>query len=143
MFLLNGKPLALDVPFTTEDGTQYPANWLRFASAEEKQAIGVTEAPEPEGYDDRFYWGVGNPKDLEQLKTQMIAQVKTTAGTLLAPTDWMVLRQLSKGVGMSHIYEDYRTAVVDYSNTLETAINACTTVEELAAVQITWPTVEQ
>ena len=40
-FLLNGQPLGVDRPFTDADGTQYPANWLRHASADEKAAIGI------------------------------------------------------------------------------------------------------
>jgi hypothetical protein len=61
MFLLNGQPLQIDTPFEV-DGTHYPANWLRLTSLEEKQAIGITEVADPEPYDDRFYWGVDNPK---------------------------------------------------------------------------------
>ena len=61
MFLLNGTPISLDVAFTAGD-FHYPANWLRLASPAERAAIGITEAPEPESYDQRFYWGVGNPK---------------------------------------------------------------------------------
>jgi uncharacterized protein YdaT len=64
MFQLNNKPLALDTPFTFAE-IQYPANWLRLASPEERAAIGITEVADDEGYDDRFYWGVGNPKQLE------------------------------------------------------------------------------
>jgi hypothetical protein len=47
MFLLNGKVLPLDTPFKTEDGTSFPANWLRLTTLEEKQAIGITEVPDP------------------------------------------------------------------------------------------------
>jgi hypothetical protein len=47
MFLLNGKPISLDAAFTTEDGTQYPANWLRLATVEDREAIGITEVPDP------------------------------------------------------------------------------------------------
>ena len=36
-FLLDGKPLAVDAPFTVGD-INYPANWLKFASADEKTA---------------------------------------------------------------------------------------------------------
>lgn len=157
MFVLNEKPLPLDIPFTIGDGDaaiQYPANFLRLATAEEKASLGITEQPDPESYDDRFWWGVGNPKQLEDitvtteegepytqkgLKSQWVAQIKDTANKLLAPTDWMVLRQLSKGVGMSHIVEDYRDAVIAECNRLETSINACGTVDELAAVQSNWP----
>lgn len=61
MFKLNDKPLALDTAFTHNE-IQYPANWLRLATPEERAAIGITEVSDPESYDDRFYWGVDNPK---------------------------------------------------------------------------------
>lgn len=62
MFLLNGNPLPLDTPFTI-DGTSYPANWLRLTSIEEKNAVGITEVADTQAhYDDRFWWGVDNPK---------------------------------------------------------------------------------
>jgi hypothetical protein len=160
MFLLNGQPLPVDTPFEV-DGTHYPANWLRLTSIEEKNAIGITEVPDEQVmYDDRFYWGVDNPKQLEDiysfkevdgeqvsyrestgLKTQWIAQVKDTANKLMQPSDWMVLRQLLKGIGMSALVENYRDAVVAESNRLETAINACTDVPALVAVVSSqgWP----
>ena len=65
MFLLDNKPLPIDTAFT-HDGIQYPSNWLRFATAEDKAAIGITEvAEEDTSYDPRFYWSKGHPKALE------------------------------------------------------------------------------
>jgi hypothetical protein len=62
MFLLNNQPFPLDTPFTI-DGTSYPANWLRLTSIEEKNAVGITEVADvTTTYDDRFYWGIDNPK---------------------------------------------------------------------------------
>ena len=61
MFLLNGNPLPIDTQFEV-NGTTYPQNWLRLTSIEEKNAVGITEVADPEPYDDRFYWGVDNPK---------------------------------------------------------------------------------
>lgn len=140
MFMLDNKPLAIDVPFTHNE-IQYPANWLRLTTLEEKQAIGITEVAEPEVYDDRFYWGPGNPKDLAQLKIQMVGQVKTTAGTLLAPTDWKVIRA-SEGVkACDQATLDARAAIRAASNSNEALVTACATVDELAAVQFTWPTI--
>lgn len=63
-FQLNGQPFNPDRAFTLGD-IQYPANWFRFASAEERAAIGITEVADPELYDSRFYWGPNNPKILE------------------------------------------------------------------------------
>lgn len=47
MFMLNGKPLAIDTPFRDANGVQYPANWLRLTTWAEKEAIGITEEPDP------------------------------------------------------------------------------------------------
>ena len=62
MFKHNNTPIPLDTPFTI-DGTSYPANWLRLTSLAEKQAVGIIEVADvTTTYDDRFYWGVDNPK---------------------------------------------------------------------------------
>ena len=96
MFILNGKPLSPDVAFTT-GGIQYPANWLRLSTLEEKEAIGITEQADPPVWDQRFAWGYSEDgqliwKDHTQLVEQWVAQTRTTAGTLIQPTDWMVIR---------------------------------------------------
>jgi hypothetical protein len=139
MFMLNNKPISLDTAFTTEDGTQYPANWIRLASPEERAAIGITEVADPERYDERFYWGVGNPKDIDMLKTNMVSQVKQTAGTLLAPTDWKVIRATETSLLLDSETLAKRSAIRAASNANEAAINACVTVDELAALQLNWP----
>lgn len=141
MFMLNDKPLALDTPFTHND-VQYPANWLRMTTLEEKQAIGITEVSDPVAYDDRYYWGPNNPKDLDQCKANLTVQIKQIAGSLLAPTDWKVVRFAETGQSIGSDATDYRAAVRTASNTNEAAVSACTTVDELAALQLTWPEIE-
>ena len=156
MFLLNGNPLPLDTPFTI-DGTSFPANWLRLTSIEEKNAVGITEVEDQTTqYDDRFYWGVDNPKQLDDitvtpengepyiqrgLKHNWIAQIKDTAGKLLAQTDWMVIRKAERDVAIPAATVTYRAAVVAEANRLETAINACSDVPALIAVVTAqgWP----
>ena len=62
MFKHNNQTIPLDTPFTI-DGTSYPANWLRLTSLAEKNAVGITEVADvTTTYDDRFFWGVDNPK---------------------------------------------------------------------------------
>lgn len=169
MFLLNDKPLALDRPFS-HNGINYPANWLRLATSQQKAAIGITEvADEPETpYDQRFYWGPNNPKllnDREEsdedgnplyvkvydaetesmvdsevrlvtkgLKSQWIAQVKDTAGKMLAQTDWMVTRKFERDIDIPTATATFRAAVVTECDRLETAIEACEDVEDLIEV---------
>lgn len=137
MFMLNDKPLPLDTPFTVGEGDeaiQYPANWLRLASAEEKAAIGITEVADAVAYDDRFYWGVDNPKELPQLKTQWVAQTKDTAGKLLNTSDWMIIRKVERNVDVPAKVVSYREAVVAEANRLEIAINAAADVPALIEV---------
>jgi len=100
-------------------------------------------------YDDRFYWSVDNPKQLDDitvtpeegepytqhgLKHQWVAQVKQTAGSLLAQTDWMVIRKAERDVAIPTATATYRAAVVAEANRLETAIDACADVPALIAV---------
>ena len=131
MFMLNGKPLALDVAFTAGD-INYPANWMRNATLAEKNAIGITEVSDPAWYDRRFYWGVGNPKDLAGLKTNWIAQQKATAGSLLAQTDWMVIRKEETGSVVPTATTTYRTTVRTQCKKREDQITACDTTDKLA-----------
>jgi hypothetical protein len=137
MFLLDGKPLSPDSPFS-HDGINYPANWLRLSTLEEKEAIGITEVPDPPYYDQRFYWGYdadGNliPKDHTQLVTQWSDQTRTTAGTLLLPSDWLVVRQADNGTEVPVEWKDWRQSIRLETGTKINAIEATTTTDELAA----------
>jgi len=137
MFILDGKPLSPDVAFT-HDGIQYPANWLRLATPEERTAIGITEEPDPQPYDQRFYWGYdsdGNliPKDHAQLVEQWSQQTRTTAGTLLQPTDWMIIRQADNGVEADPAIKTWREDIRLATGDKITAIEDTTTTDELAA----------
>jgi len=158
MFVLNGKPIALDRAFE-HDGVQYPANWLRLASPEERAAIGIEERPNPPTWDQRFYWGYDEngsliPKRLNDepsfdedgnvmvdesgerimqtgLKTQWIAEQKRTAASLLASTDWYVVRRGETGAAIPPEILTYREEVRSVSDEREEQIAACTTVDEL------------
>ena len=121
-FLLDGKPLAVDVAFSHND-INYPANWLRLSTAQEKKDLGITEVADAPTYDSRFYYGDGTAKSLDDenatdqngdllkdengdqiiilgVKSVLKAQEKVTAGTLLAPYDWYVVRKVEKGTAI-------------------------------------------
>ena len=130
MFLLNNQPLQIDTAFS-HNGVNYPQNWLRLATPQDRAAIGITEATEPAWYDDRFYWGVDNPKDLDGLKTQWTDQVKDTTSKLLAATDWMVIRKVERNIDIPAETVTYRAAVLAECDRLTTAIAAASNVEDL------------
>ena len=165
-FQYNGSPISIDRPFVGPDGTKY-AN-LRNPAI--REALGVTEVADPPYFDQRFYWGVDNPKLLDNreevdengdpmwvkvlgevngelamvdsderlvtkgLKSQWIAQTKATAGSLLAQTDWMVIRKAERNIDIPAETQTYRAAVITEADRLETAISACEDVESLIAV---------
>lgn len=165
MFQLNGNPISIDSEQVI-GGIRYPH--LRDPALREQ--LGVTEVADPDRWDERFYWGVGNPKllnDREEsdeqgnpmyvkvlgvvdgqpamvdsaerlvtkgLKSQWTAQVKDTAGSMLAKTDWMVVRKAERNVAIPADVVTKRAAIVAECDRLEAAIAACTTVEALIAV---------
>jgi hypothetical protein len=147
-FLLDGKTIQQGVAFADKDGNQYPANWLNLSSAEEKEAIGLTEIADPEIFDNRFYWDAGLPKDLEDktetvdekeyttkgLKSTFVAEIKDTTNKLLASTDWYVIRKLERNIDIPADIQDKRNAIITESNRLETAIKEVADVEELIEV---------
>jgi len=171
-FKLNGKTLPIDRGFTHND-IQYPRNWLRLSTQEDKDALGITWEADPVRHDDRYYWNgeLDNPKALEDvdavdedgnpvweqeldnsdpenpvmvdtdvqvvthgLKHTMINQVKHTAGTMLAQSDWYVTRKMERDVAIPTDVVAQRAHVVAESNRLEVAIAACADVEALIEV---------
>lgn len=120
-----------------------------------KTAMGLVWVDDPvvESYDERFYWSANNPKSLEDiqvvdtegnpvldidgnqqiqqgLKNHWIQRTKQTAGSLLRDTDWYSVRQVETSLAIPQDVLDYRASVRSASNTIETSINACTTLTE-------------
>lgn len=140
MFLLNGSPLSPDTGFSV-GGIQYPANWLRLASADEKAAIGIVEVADTARADDRFFWNgdASLPKDVDQVKAMLVVQIKQTAGSMLAATDWRIVRAAEGVKPCDEATLATRTAIRAASDANEASINSATTTSELAVLQFTWP----
>ena len=134
-YKLDGKTLPLDRAFD-HDGIQYPANWLRCSTADDRVAIGITWEPDSAqpSWDQRFYWGVGNPKDHAQLQELWVSTTKDIAGSLLNQFDWYVVRQAETGKAIPQEVLDYRAAVRTQSDNREVMINGTADTDELAAV---------
>ena len=148
MYYLNGEPLRLDRAFTDADGNQYPANWLRNSTQEQRDALGITwVAPDPAAYyDQRFYWGVGNPKDLDGLKELWVEKQKQAAGTLLAPTDWYVTRKYEKDIDIPVGIASFRDAVRDVCESRKVSLDGATDLTSLVGIVtfagLDWPQID-
>jgi len=146
-FKLDGKLLAVDVAFS-HNNIQYPANWLRLSTAEEKTAIGITEVADAPTYDSRFYWGDGSAKALDDktetvdgveyktlgVKSILKKQEKATAGSLLAKYDWYVVRKAEKSNAIPSAITTYRDAVRSACDTREKEIDACSDTASLVTL---------
>jgi hypothetical protein len=146
-FKLNGNPLVVDVAFSHND-IQYPANWLRLSTAEEKTALGITEVADAPTYDSRFYNDDGSAKALDDenakdsegnllknpdgsqmvilgVKSKLKAQEKAIAGGFLANYDWYVVRKAEKSTAIPTAITTYRDGVRTACDTREKEIDAC------------------
>ena len=137
-FLLDGNPLAVDVAFSHND-INYPANWLRLSTAQEKKDLGITEVADAQIFDSRFYWGDGTAKALDDktetvdgeeittlgVKSVLKAKEKETAGSLLARYDWYVVRKAEKSTAIPTAITTYRDGVRTACDTREKEIDAC------------------
>jgi len=166
MLLLDGKQLRPGRAFT-HNGVQYPANWLRLTSWEEKAAIGITEVPDPAPVDTRFYWDGNVPKRLEDepavdenddpildengvqvintgLKTQWKEQQDQAAYSLLASTDWYVVRKYENDVAIPVGVTSFRSEVRNVCEGRKIAIDSATDVPSLVGIVtfygLDWPT---
>ena len=143
MLKLDGKTLQYDRAFTN-NGISYPANWLRLTTLEEKQAIGISEvADNTQSWDQRFYWGVDNPKDLDELKTNWKTQQTDYAASVLSQSDWRVVKAKETGTNIPSTWKTYRAAVRTACNTRQTEIDACKDVPALQELLFGAATVTQ
>jgi hypothetical protein len=140
MYFIDDVPIA---PWTgfTHNGSTFPANWNVLFTAEDKAQYNITEVPDPEPYNEQFYYAAGIPKELGMVKEVLIRQIKESTNNSLMPTSWMIERfnDPSSGKPVPQNVLDYRANLRTLSNTFEEAINAATSIEELAAIQFQFP----
>jgi len=163
MFTVSGQTIKYDRAWTHPDtGVQYPANWLRLTSLAEKQAVGlveVTTSPD-QVYDQRFYWNSSTPKQLNDepildedgndtgkvqtgLKTQWKNTQDEIAASLLAPSDWRIIKAKETGTNIPSVWKTYRAAIRTACNTRQAEIDACADVPALKELLFGAATIEQ
>jgi len=148
----NGKTLQVGREFTGTDGTKYPKVWMRYSADEKAAiGITWEDPPASEApFDNKFYHGRqadgtlipksltdvnevdsdgnavndddGNQIVTPGLKSNAIAQAKTTAAGKLAPYDWYVTRKSEKSTAIPSSVTTYRDAVRTACAAIETSI---------------------
>jgi Domain of unknown function (DUF4376) len=71
MILRNGQPFNIDAGWTDENGFQYPANWYRLATDEERAEKGFSWVDDPPSFDERYYYDANTPKPLDQIQQRV------------------------------------------------------------------------
>ena len=170
MFQLNGNPISIDSEQIV-NGIRYPhlrdpalreqLGVVEVADPEQYDQRFYWSPTLPKLLDDRLevkedgtplYVQVYNPATeamedtTEQvvtkgLKSQWTAQVKQTAGSMLAQTDWMVVRKAERNIDVPTAVAAKRAAIVAECDRLEAAIAGCADVEALITVvgSQNWP----
>ena len=135
---------------------QYSRNIFSLWSEAERNAIGVYTIVRDNSNkkDDSLYtntevsyafadgkvtasYGTANPKELEDVKSQKKLDIRQQASEILTATDWFVVKATEvESYSVPEATTTYRADVRTKSNDMETLIDACTTVDELAALYV-------
>jgi len=155
------KPKGLVIGDTRHSRNIFSFRWTN----EEREAIGIYEVvfDNSNKKDEAYYnntnqsfnfadgkvtasYGTATARELEDtvneddsitqgLKSQKKANIKQQASSLLAPTDWYVVKAAEvESYSVPEAMTTYRTDVRTASNSMESKIDACSTVDELAAL---------
>ncbi len=161
MWQYNGITIRPGRGWTDDHGVMHPSVWTRWTD-EFKASMGLTWSDPimPEPYDERFYYSANNPKSLEDiptvdqdgnpvlnekgeqiiqigLKSQYSARAKNTAYDRLKSTDWYAIRKVETSLDMPQALADYRASVRSACDSIVTAIEGCTTLDEFKALFVT------
>ena len=157
----DGTELPTGVAFATRDGVQRSRTWLKNASQRDLELNDISWVAEPnQVWDPKFYWGYDSdnnliPKQLNDeaildkdgndtgevqtgLKTLWKAKQNEIAASLLAPSDWRVVKELEVNSSFANArtaypsaWMTYRAAVRTACNTRQTEIDNCSDVAAL------------
>ena len=131
-YKLGSRRLALDVAWE-HNGVQYPANWLRLSTAQDRATLGIIWEDASPTYNQKWYWGKDSddnliPKTYTDLKALWIAKTKAAANSLLQPSDWRVVKAKERGTTMNADWKTWRQTIRTECGTMITAIEATASV---------------
>lgn len=133
------------------NGKFYASDWLNLSTPAEKAALGIVDVVYAQRPNDKYYWVTELPpvfnaeakqvdvsftaiaKDLVDCKKQVLSSVKDQTYSLLQPTDYIDLRNL-RDPEYKLDWMAWRETIRNQSKAQSALIDACQTVEELAAL---------
>lgn len=146
IFKVDGRQIHAGRSWVAADGTQHPKTWARW-SADEKKAAGITTIVLQPFPDQRLYTSShsddgsvsSTPRALDGehgVKAALIRQVKQQQGSLLAQTDWQIIRKADAGAGtgIDAKVQTWRNAIRAKADASETAITDAADTAALAVL---------
>ena len=149
---VDGKQIYAGRSWTNSSGTQHPKTWQRW-SADEKTAAGIATVVLQELPDQRLYTSSHNadgsvastPRELDDVgegiakvlgvRSALIAEVKNQQASLLAQTDWVIVRKNDTGnKAVPAKIQSWRDAIRSKATDMETAIANAADTDAVAAL---------
>lgn len=159
----NNRTIRVGKAWTDNNGVTHPRNWTIW-SAEEKAGFGLVWEDDPAPFDNRFYWGRDADGDLIErslvdinevdedgdplldengdqvvtlgLKSVWKQNIKEQAASMLAPTDWMVVKAAEVAdYSVPSATLTARAAIRAASNAIEASIDGAS---DMAAFMALW-----
>ena len=151
IFRVGGQQIHLGRSWTDSAGTQHPKSWGRW-SDDEKAAAGISTVVLQPLPDDRLYTASHNadgsvastPRALNDVgegmakvpgvKSSLIALIKQQQGSLLAQTDWQIIRKADNSTAIDAAVQTWRNAIRAKADLSETAISNAADTAALAVL---------
>ena len=132
-------------------GVRHPSNW-HIWSVEEKAKYNLKEIIEDRPPDSRLYFwskdsdgkitttakALDDSEGVVGLKTSLKNKVKDQQGSLLSQTDWAYIRHYDSGKDVPDNIEIWRNAIRAKATEMEDAIDACSSIEDIAKLWLVY-----
>jgi hypothetical protein len=148
IYKVDGRQIHAGRSWVAADGTRHPKTWTRW-SDEEKEAAGISTVVLQPFPDQRLYASSHNddgsvastPRALDGehgVKAALIAEVKQQQASLLAGTDWAIVRKADNGTAIPAAIQSWRDALRSKATEMETAIANAANTDAVAALFLSW-----
>ena len=155
MWKYSGRTIREHKAWTDDNGITHPRNW-HIWSPSDKASAGLTEITPDTPPDSRLYnWSmdgdgkitstakaladVGSGDDLVKgVKSSLKDEVKAQQGSLLAQTDWAVVRKSEKTTAIPSAISTRRDAIRAKATAMEEAIDGAADTAAVAALFLSW-----
>ena len=155
MFKYKTQTLKPNRGWTDDNGITHPRNWNIWSTAE-KTAAGVTEVTEDTPPDSRLYnWSMDRDGKITStakamadagsglnlvlgVKSTLKNEVKSQQGSLLAQTDWAVVRKSEKSTAIPSNISTWRDAIRTKATAMESAIDGAANTAAVVALFLSW-----